>query len=547
MYSVKITFPCSRPTPRTNRLPVLCQVQNGSNPSYVPSAPPKVAVIGAGWAGLGATYHLASQGYDVTLIDGSPNPAGISSKFVTKKGKQVEPGFKGFWYQYWNIFNLVEKELQIKDAFTPFTPSGFWSPQGLTIESPVFSELPRLPTVLGQFVHTLPLFRKLPLQDRATMFPLMISMLDVNSTDLTYEKYDKMNAKELFLKMGMSQRLYDEFILPLMLVGLFAPPEELSAASVIETFYFYTLAHQQDFDVKWCKGAIADRIFKPLKEKIISYGGKIKGGQFVVDANIENNEIKSISCKDIFTGATSLEDYDAVVFAISISGMKKLVQSCSQLAERSEFANVMNLESVDIVATRLYFDEQIKTQFPSNVLSGFSNSWGATFFNLNELQPGEFQNTGSVIAGDFYNARELLPLSEEEIVQKMREMVIACEPQFASAKLIDSMALKFPQSATKFSVGSFQYRPRPTTSLNNVYIAGDWVKDVPHGANGLSQERAYVTGLYAANQIVGKFGLGKQAEILNVEEDEPHVVLGRQVIKEVRQNLERVGLEGAFL
>jgi uncharacterized protein with NAD-binding domain and iron-sulfur cluster len=28
----------------------------------------KVAIAGAGWAGLGAAYHLAKQGYDVTLL-----------------------------------------------------------------------------------------------------------------------------------------------------------------------------------------------------------------------------------------------------------------------------------------------------------------------------------------------------------------------------------------------------------------------------------------------------------------------------------------------
>jgi hypothetical protein len=38
-------------------------------------------------------------------------------------------------------------------------------------------------------------------------------------------------------------------------VGLFAPPEELSAAVTIETLYFYALAHQSDFDVCWCKGS----------------------------------------------------------------------------------------------------------------------------------------------------------------------------------------------------------------------------------------------------------------------------------------------------
>ena len=30
---------------------------------------PKIVVIGAGWAGLGATYHLIKQGYDVTLLE----------------------------------------------------------------------------------------------------------------------------------------------------------------------------------------------------------------------------------------------------------------------------------------------------------------------------------------------------------------------------------------------------------------------------------------------------------------------------------------------
>ena len=61
--------------------------------------------------------------------------------------------------QYHNIFALV-RELGIENPFTDWTTSGFWSPQGLTTEAPVFSRRPQLPTMLGQFVHTLPLFRQ---------------------------------------------------------------------------------------------------------------------------------------------------------------------------------------------------------------------------------------------------------------------------------------------------------------------------------------------------------------------------------------------------
>lgn len=38
----------------------------------------------------------------------------------------------------------------------------------------------------------------------------------------------------------MSKALYREFLRPLLLVGLFAPAEELSAAAVLGTFYFYS-------------------------------------------------------------------------------------------------------------------------------------------------------------------------------------------------------------------------------------------------------------------------------------------------------------------
>lgn len=60
--------------------------------------------------------------------------------------------------QYPNIYDLV-KELEIESPFTPFTTSGFWTPEGLSTSAPVFSQEDQLPALLGQFVYTNPLFR----------------------------------------------------------------------------------------------------------------------------------------------------------------------------------------------------------------------------------------------------------------------------------------------------------------------------------------------------------------------------------------------------
>lgn len=124
-----------------------------------------------------------------------------------------------------------------------------------------------------------------------------------------------------------------------------------------------------------------------------------------------------------------------MVFAVGINAMQKLVVANPVLAARNEFQRVMNLQvgqrarhaawlpgtllplhplapsctlvrcaapaapchsfacpllpqSLDVIATRLFFDRIVPTRFPANVLSGFEPSAGATFFNLNDLQVG---------------------------------------------------------------------------------------------------------------------------------------------------------------
>jgi hypothetical protein len=42
---------------------------------------------------------ITLAGFDVTLLDASPNPGGLSAGWRTKDGKAVEAGMKGFWYQ----------------------------------------------------------------------------------------------------------------------------------------------------------------------------------------------------------------------------------------------------------------------------------------------------------------------------------------------------------------------------------------------------------------------------------------------------------------
>ncbi|MGB5770994.1 MAG: amine oxidase, partial [Crocosphaera sp.] len=65
----------------------------------------------------------------------------------------------------------------------------------------------------------------------------------------------------------------------------------------------------------------------------------------------------------------------------------------------------------------------------------------------------------------------------------------------------------------------------------NLYLSGDWVI-THHGS--WSQEKAYVTGLEAANLVIEQLG-GNPATIIPVEPDEPHIQSGRIINQNFRK------------
>jgi uncharacterized protein with NAD-binding domain and iron-sulfur cluster len=482
----------------------------------------RVVVVGARWAGLGATYHLAQQGYDVTLLEAAPYPGGLVAGWQTPGGRSVEGGIHGFWYPYRNIFSLV-KELGL-DPFTPFTRSSQYSPAGLEVESPIFQNEPRLPTPLGTFLYTR--FQRLPLVDRLSALPLLYALIDFDNSHEAWQRYDKVTARELFKQFGVSARLYKESFEPMLLVGLFAPGEQCSAAAALGMLYYFILAHQPDFDVVWCRGTVGEKIFKPWVKRIEAVGGKVLTNKRVTDVVLDDrSKAKAVVCgNEVF-------DADAVIFSVSVSGMKKIVSSSKNLQQYPEFSNLSNLGGIDVLATRLWFDRRVNIPLPSNACFGFDRTTGWTFFDLNNLHDEYQEEAGSVIEADFYHANQLLSQTDEQIIAKVHRDLAICIPAFKEAKAIDSSVIRVSQGVTHFAPGSYQYLLQSKTNIPNLFMSGDWIV-TEHGS--WSQEKAYVTGLEAANFVIESFDRGRSANIIPIEADEPHITLARLLNKAFR-------------
>lgn len=482
----------------------------------------RVTVVGAGWAGLAAAHHLAKQDYQVTLLEAAPVPGGLVSGWETPQGNSVEGGIHGFWYPYQNIFSLV-RELGL-NPFTPFTRSSQYSPAGEEVESPIFQDLPLLPTPLGTFLY--PKFKRLPLKDRLSALPLLYAIIDFDNSHQAWLRYDKVTARELFKDFGVSAQLYRESFEPMLLVGLFAPGEQCSAAAALGMLYYFILAHQANFDVVWCRGTVGEMIFKPWVERIEKAGGRILTNRRVKDIILDDNGTA--------TGVVAEDEVfhsDAVVFAVSVKGMKKIVSNSPALQSRKEFLNLTNLSGIDVLATRLWFDRKIYIPNPSNACFGFHPTTGWTFFDLNALHDEYRNESGGVIEADFYHANHLLPLTDQEIVSTVKRDLATCVPAVRDAQVIDSSVIRVPEGVTHFAPGSYQYLLPAKTSCKNVFLSGDWIIN-RHGS--WSQEKAYVTGLEAANLVIEHLGQGRKAEIIPVEADEPHIQFARKINKTMR-------------
>jgi hypothetical protein len=103
----------------------------------------------------------------------------------------------------------------------------------------------------------------------------------------------------------------------------------------------------------------------------------------------------------------------------------------------------------------------------------------------------------------------------------------------------DAYAIKITLHA-----GSYKYTVRGSTTLPNLFIAGDWIVN-RHGS--FSKEKAYVTGLEAANRVVDYFGDGDFAKIIAVEEDEPHIETARNLNRRANELKTQIPFSEFFL
>jgi len=197
-----------------------------------------------------------------------------------------------------------------------------------------------------------------------------------------------------------------------------------------------------------------------------------------------------------------------------------------------------------VISIKLWLDKKITIPNVANVCPGFDDSSGWTFFDLTSIYDDYYEEPMTVVEVEFYNASRLITLSDDDIVSEASLHLIKCIQDFEGATVIQKSVKRSPKSVINFLPGSYKYTPRGSTSFPNLFIAGDWIVN-RHGS--FSKEKAYVTGLEAANRMVDYFGTGDFAKIIAVEGDEPHIETLRSLSRRVNELKSQIPLSEFFL
>ena len=517
---------------------------NNSSPTST-----NVVVIGAGWGGLSTAHKLAQSdqhNVSVTVVEASPRVGGlVRDGFLSLKGRRpAEAGQHGFWRNYHNIYRLFHDlslddtvNFDIQTALTPYAEQGQYSPAGLEAVWPVYrDQKPQLPTGLAQAVFTR--FLNLPFADLLSAFPLVLAFSEFDDSPASWERFDKVSFRDMCIKLGVSQRCYEEAFEPMILTGLFAPGAECSAAAALGMAYFFVLQHQTAFDVQWCRGNIGKVVFDPWVEHLKATGKvDFLCSTRVTGFEIAQDKITHVKVQDANKSGGNINTLQAdhVILAVGAKALNNFVRFCPELAAYSEFCGFANLRGTSVLATRLFLDRNITVPYSANACWGFDEGVGMTVFDIRALHGTDATTVadapGSVIEVDYYHASNLLAMSDDDIIAKAKaDLDKILGAKCKASTIVDAAVVRLPQGVNWYFPGSYKDMPDvKSNSIDNLYFAGDIVR-TRHGS--WSQEKAFVSGMEAANFVLEK---ERMDGIIPLGPDELHVRVGKDAVALARR------------
>ncbi|OCQ88902.1 9,9'-di-cis-zeta-carotene desaturase [Nostoc sp. MBR 210] len=473
----------------------------------------RVAIVGAGLAGLATAVDLADAGCEVQIFESRPFVGGKVGSWVDGDGNHVEMGLHVFFGCYYQLFELMEKvgalsHLRLKEHTHTFINKG-----GRTgaLDFRFFTGAPF--NGLKAFFTTSQLSLQDKLQNAIALgtSPIVRGLIDFDGAMKTIRNLDKISFADWFRRHGGSEGSIKRMWNPIAYALGFIDCENISARCMLTIFQFFAVRSEASV-LRMLEGSPEGYLHKPILEYLAARGTKVYTRRQVREIQFAEVDGQTRVTGVVVAQGDSTETItaDAYVCACDIPGIQRILPA--DWRKWSEFDNIYKLDAVPVATVQLRFDgwvtelQDAEKRKQLNHAAGIDNllytadADFSCFADLALTSPSDYYRPGqgSLLQLVLTPGDPFIKESNEAIAQHVLKQVHELFPSSRELNMTWYGVVKLAQSLYREAPGMDLYRPNQKTPIPNFFLAGSYTQQDYID----SMEGATISGRRAAKAIL---------------------------------------------
>ncbi|MDJ0675852.1 MAG: 9,9'-di-cis-zeta-carotene desaturase [Calothrix sp. MO_167.B42] len=473
----------------------------------------RVAIVGAGLAGLVTAVDLVDAGCEVQIFESRPFVGGKVSSWVDGNGNHIEMGLHVFFGCYYQLFELMKKvgaldNLRLKEHTHTFVNRG-----GRTgnLDFRFFTGAPF--NGLKAFFTTSQLSLPDKIQNALALAtsPVVRGLVDFNGAMKSIRNLDKISFADWFRSHGGKNSSIKRMWNPIAYALGFIDCENISARCMLTIFQLFASRTEASV-LRMLEGSPYEYLHKPILEYLEVRGTKIYTRRQVREIQFHQSGEKAEVTGIVVANGEGEETItaDAYVAACDLPGIHRLLpQSWRQWPE---FDNIYQLEAVPVATVQLRFDGWVTELQDAQQRQQLNHGAGidnllytpdadfSCFADLALTSPADYyrQGEGSLLQLVLTPGDPFIKKSNEEISQHVLKQVHELFPSSRELNMTWYSVVKLAQSLYREAPGMDVYRPNQKTPVANFFLAGSYTQQDYID----SMEGATISGRRAAKAIL---------------------------------------------
>ena len=480
----------------------------------------RVAIVGAGLAGMATAVELVDAGHEVEIFESRPFVGGKVGSWVDADGNHLEMGLHVFFGCYYELFDLMKKvgafeNLRLKDHTHTFVNKGG------RIGELDFRFITGAPfNGLKAFFTTSQLSLQDKLQNSLALgtSPIVRGLVDFDGAMKTIRDLDKISFADWFRRHGGNEGSLKRMWNPIAYALGFIDTENISARCMLTIFQFFAVRSEASV-LRMLEGSPYEYLHKPIIEYLEARGAKIYTRRRVREILFTEAGTKTRVTGLVVANGETEETItaDAYVCAGDVPGVQRLLPQ--EWRKWSEFDNIYKLDTVPVATVQLRFDgwvtelhdakkrQQLKEAAGIDNLLYTADADFSCFADLALTSPADYyrEGQGSLLQLVLTPGDPFIRQNNDAIAQHVLKQVHELFPSSRELNMTWYSVVKLAQSLYREAPGMDPYRPDQKTPVPNFFLAGSYTQqdyiDSMEGAT-LSGRQAAKAILENAQEIV---------------------------------------------